>query len=101
MIKINSVEEFDKLFEQHQGTLFIKAGLSYCQPCKDVSPAYEEASKQLTIPCLEVTVDDVPEIRDRFFIKGVPLFVYFKDGNVKRRVIGVKTTEELIDLTKE
>lgn len=99
--KITSVEEFDKHMQESQGNLLIKAGLSYCAPCKQVQPKFEEAANQLTIPCLEVVVDEVPDIRDRFFIKGVPLFVYFKDGETKKRHIGVMTTEEIIELTKQ
>ncbi len=98
--KIETIEQFDQIKEETKGNFIIKAGLSYCAPCKQVAPNFEQASRELDIPCLEVIVDEVPEIRDRFFIKGVPLFVYFKDGETKKRSIGIISKQEIVDLTK-
>mgnify|MGYP000704560933 CR=1 FL=1 len=35
--------------------------------------------------------------KQRYFVKGAPLLLYLKDGATKRRYIGVKTSEEILE----
>ena len=99
--KITSVEQLDKLIEETGGNLFIKASLSYCHPCHMMQPIFEKVVAESS-PCVgaEVVVDEVPEVKGRLNVRGVPLFLYMKDGQAARRRVGEQTEQQLIDMFK-
>jgi thioredoxin 1 len=99
--KITSVEQLDKLIEETGGNLFIKASLRYCHPCHMMQPIFEKVASESS-PCVaaEVVVDEVPEVKGKLNVKGVPLFLYMKNGQTARRRVGEQTEQQLIDMFK-
>ena len=46
----------------------------------------------------KLNIDDYPDIKDRYSIEGYPSFLVFKDGELKRRIVGMRSKQTLSDL---
>jgi thiol-disulfide isomerase/thioredoxin len=80
--------------------VIVKAGLSYCAPCKQVQPTFEQVAETLTdYVCVQVVADEVEGSAGFLKAKGVPLFVRFENAEQKRRMIGNLSYDELVKIT--
>ena len=63
----------------------------WCGPCKMVAPVLEELAKEYEGKALigKVNVDHNPNISMQFGIRNIPALLYFKNGQVVDKQIGV------------
>ena len=66
---------------------------SWCQPCKMLSKILEDVNTGT--PVEVVDIDERPETAVEFGIRGVPTLVMVEEGAVTKRLVGVKTVQEL------
>ena len=72
---------------------------TWCMPCKMLSPILEEvaeADKEVTI--VKVDIDEFEQEAVMAGIRSVPTLVYYKDGKETKRVSGVHTKEEILEI---
>ena len=72
---------------------------TWCMPCKMLSPILEEvaeADKEVTI--VKVDIDEFEQEAVMAGIRSVPTLVYYKDGKEVKRVSGVHTKEEILEI---
>lgn len=74
----NKIKDKDKVF-----VLFFAAWCPYSQI---FLPIFQEYSKKHSKDCLYVTIDDYPEICDKYSIKYYPTVILFKKGKVEKRL---------------
>lgn len=43
----------------------------------------------------KVNVDEVPNLASKYGIRGIPTVIFFKDGEIAEKVVGVKSKNEL------
>lgn len=99
MRNITTLEELKEVV-QGNPKVIVKAGLSYCAPCKQVQPTFERVAEVLTdYVCVHVVADEVEGSAGFLKAKGVPLFVRFENAEQKRRMIGNLPFEELVKIT--
>ena len=70
----------------------------WCGPCRVLSPTVDEvavemAGKAVVAKC---NVDDADEIAMQFSIRNIPTLIFFKDGQVAARVVGVVSKEDIV-----
>jgi len=100
MRSVTSLEELKQVVEGNEKVI-IKVGLSYCAPCKQVQPTFEQVAETLTdYVCVQVVADEVEGSAGYLKAKGVPLFVRFGNGVQQRRMIGNLPYEELVRITE-
>ncbi len=58
-------------------------------------------SKQEDVTIYKVDIDQEPELTQRFKIRGIPVLVYIKKGEVKATQAGVKTAEQIKENVKK
>lgn len=63
---------------------------TWCGPCRALAPTVEEVAseyegKALVVKC---NVDDCEEIAAQFGIRSIPTLLFFKDGQMKDRLVG-------------
>ncbi len=63
----------------------------WCGPCKMVSPVIDGLAKAYEgkVTVGKVNVDDEPELAERFQVQSIPNVVFFKNGEMIDRKIGV------------
>jgi len=62
----------------------------WCGPCKVVGPMVEELSRELKgkAVVIRINVDEDPKLAREHGVRGIPLFIAFKDGRETGREVG-------------
>ncbi|MGH7351359.1 MAG: thioredoxin [Candidatus Methylomirabilales bacterium] len=72
---------------------------SWCGPCRMIAPVIEELAVDFEgrAKVAKVDVDDNPQVAARYDIRSIPTLLFFQDGQVVDRVIGVVPKKVLAD----
>jgi len=70
---------------------------AWCGPCRVLGPTVEELAKEYEGKALigKVDVDENPQIAMEYGIRSIPTLLFFKDGKLIDRVVGVLTKAQL------
>ena len=72
---------------------------SWCPPCKMLEPILEglEAEEGIKgkIKFVRVNVDENRELAAKYNIMSVPTLILFKNGKEEKRIVGLRSKEEL------
>jgi thioredoxin 1 len=71
----------------------LKFKASWCGPCKILSSTLSKITTDVEIE--EVDIEQNPTLTQQYKIRGVPTLVMVEDDVELKRVVGVKTKEEL------
>ena len=64
----------------------------WCGPCKMLGPVIEElATENADIAIGKVNVDNNPQTALQYGIRGIPTIIFFKNGLVVDKIVGVKS----------
>ena len=68
---------------------------TWCGPCKILSPRLDKLAGSFTneIKFVKINVDEAPDLSQRFNIQGIPTLLFFKNGKVVDRIVGLVATE--------
>jgi len=70
-------------------TLIIDFWADWCYPCKEMSPMFEDLSKEIkNIKFAKINVDEQPELASIFGVMSIPTFLMLKDSKEVGRFIG-------------
>ncbi len=69
----------------------------WCGPCRMVAPAVEQVAKQFQGRAIvgKLNVDEVPQIAQRYQIRGIPALYIFQRGAVVEQMVGVQSAQTL------
>ena len=89
-IKVLTGENFDAEI-QAAPLAMVDFWADWCGPCKMVSPVIDglAAAYDGKVFVGKVNVDDEPELAEKFQIQSIPNIVFFKNGQMIDRKIGV------------
>lgn len=92
-------QSFKQTVEAGNGLTLVDFWAPWCAPCVFMSPIIDEAAakhgEQLLVA--KVNIDDSPETANRYNIRSIPTFVFFRDGAEIARHTGV-LTRPLLDI---
>ena len=87
-------EDFNKLIEDD--VVIVEMYANWCGPCKILSPILDKVSNNYKdIKFIKVDVDKHDEIARKYGIMSIPTLIFFKDGKVINRHIGLVNEKEL------
>ena len=79
-----------------KGKVLVDFWASWCGPCRMVAPIIDELSNEIKeVRFYKLNVDDNGDVAQQYEIMGIPTLIFFKDGKEAKRIVGVKSTEEL------
>lgn len=98
----------DNFGEQVEGSdtlTIVDFWAEWCAPCRMLSPIVAELAEENkdSIRVGKLNVDENPKTATKFGIRGIPTLLFFKDGQVKEQLVGVRSKGEiqaLIDSAK-
>ena len=92
VIKYLAKEDFKE--EIKTGFWIVDFYAEWCGPCKMLGPELEKLEENI----LKVNVDEHEELAQVFGIMSIPTICFFNDGELKNKVIGFRTKEDLQEL---
>ncbi len=88
-------------FNQHikGGIAIVDFWAEWCMPCKVMMPILNELANttHAKFKIYKVNVDQQRYLAERFKIRNIPTLIIFKNGKEVKRLIGVKTKEQIVN----
>lgn len=96
MAKQFTNENFDQTISTSKAVM-VDFFTQWCGPCKSMSPMVEKLAAEYEgkIVVGKVDADESGEIAQRFMIRGVPTFLFFKDGQQVDKHVGIMSESEM------
>lgn len=71
----------------------------WCGPCKMMTPVIDELSTEYAGKAVigKLNVDDNPEVPMNYNVRGIPTFLFFKNGELKDKIVGATTKQAIKD----
>ena len=70
---------------------------SWCGPCRMLSPTVDDVAEEYEgrVAVGKCNVDDNDEIAARFGVRSIPTLLYFKDGQLADKTVGLVSKQEI------
>ncbi|MHC5051601.1 MAG: thioredoxin [Planctomycetota bacterium] len=70
---------------------------TWCGPCKALSPIVEKLAADFDgqLKVGKLNIDEAPQTPGQFAVQAVPTIVFFKDGKVVDKLVGLKKESDL------
>ena len=90
-------ENFDKLINQSALPVLVDFWAPWCGPCRMLGPILDElaAEDEGKVIIAKVNVDEEMDLAARFGVVSIPTMVFFRDGKMEERLVGVQPKEKL------
>lgn len=90
----------DKISQTEKAIVYIKA--SWCGPCKQLSPTIDEVSSELgtSVTIGKMDADENMDFVKSLNVRNIPTLLFYKNGEVVERSVGVKSKSEIIKLVE-
>ena len=74
----------------------------WCGPCKMLSPIIDELAEEIEdVTFYKLNVEEAEDVAMEYEIMSIPTLLIFEDGELKDKLIGFKTKEELKEILEE
>ena len=70
----------------------------WCGPCRAIAPLLERAAELYAgrLKFLKVDIDLNPDVAERYQVSGVPTLLFFRDGRLTDRTVGLSDPRALV-----
>lgn len=106
MAESKLIKQFtDENFEDgiSQGLVLVDFYADWCGPCRMLAPIVEELAQEFEgqLVVAKVDTDQSVDTASKFEITSIPTLLLFKEGNLVKRVVGLKDLDALRRMVSE
>lgn len=90
-------DDFETSVLNAEGPVLVDFWAEWCGPCKMISPSLEEIDNELDgkLTIAKMNVDENPQTPVKYGVRGIPMLMLFKDGQVAGTKIGAMPKHQL------
>ena len=94
--KITS-ENFEQEVIKSSLPVVIDVFATWCGPCVQMTPIFDELSKELAekYKLVKINIDEERDLAIKYNVSSIPTFLFIKDGEVVGREMGYMTKDNL------
>lgn len=92
-------DNFQDMIKSSDKLILVDFWAEWCSPCRALAPALEDASNELVekIVVFKVNIDENPNTPQKYGVRGIPTILFFKNGEVVDRQVGVLPRSKLYE----
>jgi thioredoxin 1 len=96
-----NAEIFEELISSDKITI-VDFWASWCGPCRTQLPILEEFAKNnKDVQIVKINVDQNAELASEYGVKSIPTIIYFKNGVIEHKTVGIQQENQLEETKKE
>ena len=101
VVEVNQ-DNFDKEVLEESKTVLVDFNADWCGPCQMLKPILEEISNEITdCKFVSINCDDNFELSQKYDVKSIPCLILIKNGQEEKRMVGLRSKSELMELLGE